>query len=257
MLLLLLFTVPAFSQDKIAAIKTGHFYATADAYAGFDAFGFQYFIKDNTFIKTNGKDKLEYKKIALGKITRADIRNPLLIVLFYEEFNTAILIDNQLNEVREIKFNDLPTPVVAHAAGLASQNRLWVFDSLTQQLMLFDYLKNTLTPLATPLKENIMHYQSDFNYFQWTDVKGDWYACDIFGKVTLLGKVPKNDDIYFVSGNAFLFTSDGKLSYRDVKTGQTQTVFGLDNSVKKFYYQGQILAIFTSSGITNYKTDLP
>lgn len=242
---------------QVTAVKTGNFYFKADQYAGFDAFGFQYFIKDNAFVKTNGKDKFEYKKIAFGKITRADIRNPLLMVLFYEDFNAAVLLDNQLNEVREIRFNDLATPVVVHALGMAGQNRLWLFDTLTQQVILFDYLKNTLTPLATPLKETVTTYQSDFNNFYWTDAKNQAYVVDVFGKVTALGKVPPNHALVFTSGQSFLFTTDGKLLFRDAKSGMTQTVFGTENSLKKFYYDAQILAIFTSSGITNYKITLP
>ncbi len=255
-LVFLLFSIAA-SAQTIRPTKAAQIEIAADAYAGFDAFGFQYFIKDNTFIKTNGTQKAEFKKIALGNIRRADIRNPLLIVLFYEDFNAVVLLDNQLNEIREIKFNDLTTPVVAHAAGLASQNRLWVFDSVTHQLMLFDYLKNNMTPIATPFRETIADYQTDFNYFQWTDLDHNWYASDVFGKVTTLGKVPQHDRLQFVSGESLLFTENGQLFYHNVKNGATQTVGILDNSPKNFYYEAQILAIFTSSGITNYKIILP
>jgi hypothetical protein len=261
LLFLLIFSIPVFAQDKITAVKTGGFYASADAYAGFDAFGFQYFIKDNIFIKTNGKDKVEFKKIALGKITRADITNPLLIVLFYEDFNSVVMLDSQLNEVRTINFNDLPVPtsnpVIAHAVGLASQNKLWVYDAFSKQIGLYDFTVATYQTIATPLKDDIKYYQTDYNYFQWIDAKGDWYACDVFGKVMLLGKVPEYDFIALVSGQSFLFARDGKLFYHNAKNNLTQTVFGLDNSLKNFYYQAQILAIFTSSGITNYKINLP
>ncbi|CAM3347352.1 hypothetical protein FLLO111716_05575 [Flavobacterium longum] len=256
-LLLFLYATATMAQSPITAVKTGTFYFKADDYAGFDAFGFQYFIKDNAFIKSNGKDKFEYKKIAFGKITRADIQNPLLMVLFYEDFNAAVLLDNQLNEVREIRFNDLSSPVVAHALGMAGQNRLWLFDTLTQQIMLFDYLKNTLTPLATPLKETVKTYQSDFNNFYWIDAKDDAYVIDVFGKVTAMGKVPPNDAMLFLSGQSILFTTDGKLLFRDGKSGTVQTVLGTENSPKKFYCEAQILAIFTNFGITNYKITLP
>lgn len=255
----LLLSISALAQQK-TAVKTGQFYASADIYAGFDAFGSQYFIKDNVFVKTNGKEKLEFNKVALGKITRADIRNPLLIVLFYEDFNTAVMLDNQLNEVRTVNFNNLPppaNPVVVHALGLASQNRLWFYDTLTRQVGLYDFTAATYQLLATPLKEDLKHYQTDYNYFQWADAKNDWYAIDVFGKVTALGKLPDYDRIRFVSGQSFLFEKGGKLFFHDNKTGMAQTISGLDNSMKNFYYEAQILAIFTSSGITNYKIILP
>jgi hypothetical protein len=261
MLFLLLFSISVLAQDKITAVKTGHFYASADAYAGFDAFGFQYFIKDNALIKANGKDKVEFKKIALGKITRADIGNPLLIVLFYEDFNSVVMLDSQLNEVRTVNFNQLAVPapnsIIAHAVGLASQNRLWVYDASTRRIGLYDFTVTTYQPISTPLKEDIKYYQTDYNYFQWIDAKGNWYACDVFGKVTSLGKIPEYDSIALVSGQSFLFVKDDKLFYHNTKNNVTQIVSGLDNSLKNFYYQAQILAIFTSSGITNYKINLP
>jgi hypothetical protein len=257
-LLLLLLTVSAFSQERrLSAAKLDFFPAKADAFAGFDNFGYGYFIKDNVFIKTNGKERLEYRKAAAGKIARADIENPLLIMLFYENFNTVILLDNQLNEVKEINFNKVETPIVAHAAGIASQNRLWIYDSQTQQIGLYDYLKNTYQPITTPFKENVKYYQSDFNNFQWIDGKSALYVCDIFGKVSDLGKVPDFDQIQFVSGTAFFFSKGGKLYLQDLKNDTVYTISGIDNSFKKIYYAGQILSIFTSSGITNYKINLP
>jgi hypothetical protein len=38
------------------------------------------------------------------KITKVDLQNPLKIVLFYESFNSALLLDNQLNEIQKINF---------------------------------------------------------------------------------------------------------------------------------------------------------
>lgn len=256
--LLLLISVSVFAQEqKINAVKTGQFYASADDYSGHDNFGFQYLIKDNTFIKTNGKDKLEFRKLAFGKLMRVDIQNPLLMVLFYENFNAVVLLDNQLNEVKSINFNELSTPVIARAVGLASQNRLWVYDSMTQQIGLYDYLKNTYQALSTPLKESIRHYQTDFNHFQWADAKSTWFACDLFGKVTELGKVPDFDQVYFTQNEYFVFSKSGKLFVKNLKNNMIYTISGIDNSQKKFYAEAQILSIFTSSGITNYKITLP
>ena len=260
-LLLLLVAFPVLGQENISAVETGRFFTVADQYVGFDGFGFQYLIKDNALIKTNGKDRWEYKKVALGKITRVDITNPLMIVLFYEAFNTVVMVDNQLNEVKTVDFNNLHASiadaVIVRGVGLASQNRLWVYDGLTRQLGLYDYSAATFKTISTPLKDEIKYYQTDYNYFQWIDTKGDWYACDVFGKVTTLGNVPAYASIRLVSGQSFLYETGGKVLFRDLKNNTTQTVSGIDNSLKNFYYQAQILAIFTSSVITNYKINLP
>ena len=63
------------------------------------------------FYKTKDHQSLEYKNISLGKITKVDLQNPLKIVLFYENFNTAVLLDNQLNETQKINFSENTIPI--------------------------------------------------------------------------------------------------------------------------------------------------
>jgi len=132
-----------------------------------------------------------------------------------------------------------------------------LLERVSDRSALYDFLKDMIVPLATPFSEPIKYYQSDFNYFQWIDTKSDWYVCDVFGKVTLVGKMPDYDTVRFLSPQSFLLAKDGKLSFHDANNNTAQTISGLDNSLKNFYYQAQILAIFTSSGITNYKIILP
>jgi hypothetical protein len=248
----------SFSQgQKPEAVRISSWVSDADELIGFDKFGYCYTIKNNVFIKSKGKETAEYSNPSTGKITHADIENPLLIVLFYENFNTIILLDNQLNEVRKISFSELNIPVVAHATGLASQNRLWIYDSLTQQIGLFDYLRNDYNTITTPFRQNLKYYQTDFNTFQWIDEKGNRFACDVYGKIHTLGKVPDYDRMQFVSGRSLLFSKDGKLYLQNVEKNTTNTIAGVENSFKKFYYKDQILAIFTTGAITNYKIILP
>ena len=39
------------------------------------------------------------------KIKKVDLINPLKVTLFYEEFNTVVLLDNQMNEIQKIDFS--------------------------------------------------------------------------------------------------------------------------------------------------------
>ena len=114
----------------------------ADTFVGFDGMGNLYYLKNNVFYMKNDKESWQYKNISLGKPTKIDIQNPLKIMLFYENFNTVIILDNQLNETQKINFSEKYLPIVVSATGNASQNRLWIYNSLTQQIGLFDFLKN-------------------------------------------------------------------------------------------------------------------
>ena len=258
LLFFILQLVPVFAQDKnIQAVQVSFQKMEADDFVGYDVLGFGYFIKDNVFYKRKDDTILEYKNPMLGKISKVDLHNPLKIVLFYENFNTIITLDNQLIEMENINFSKNPDPILVTATGIASQNRLWIYNSLTQEIGLFDYLKNTYQSISPLIQGNLKQYDTDFNTFQWIDENRNWYSCTVFGKITSIGKVSYFDQIQFISSQLLLFSKDRKLYIQDLKNRQIYTIGNVENSFKKFYYKDQILSIFTNHGITNYKISIP
>ena len=106
----------AFGQNqKLIAVKINSINLDADQFLGYDQFGFYYTIKNNVLSKTKDIQSLEYKNISLGKITKVDLQNPLKIVLFYENFNTVVMLDNQLNEIQKINFSENTIPIMANS----------------------------------------------------------------------------------------------------------------------------------------------
>lgn len=240
---------------KIETISTQKI--DADIFAGNDGMGNLYYIKNNVFFKKYKNDVWQYKNIALGRITKIDIQNPLNIVLFYENFNTIILLDNQLSETQKINLSENNIPIIASATGIASGNRLWIYNSLTQEIGLFDYLKNTYQSITPPIQGTLKHYESDFNTFQWIDNNLNWYSCDVFGKITSLGKISDFKKIQSITKQAVLFTKDEGFFIQDLSKNCIYKIENVDKSFKNFYYKDQILSIFTNQGITNYKILIP
>lgn len=226
-------------------------------YIGFDGLGNNYYIKDNVFIKQNETKKWEYKNVALGKITSVDYLNPLKIVVFYEDFNTVITLDNQLSEIQKLNLFDIDNTIFASKIGLASQNQFWIYNSLTQQILLFDYLKNTSKNIGNPIQESIKYTQSDFNNFYWVDEINNWYSIDIYGKVALLANIPPFEKIQIIDNEKLLFSRDDILYCLNNKTKTVYEIEIVEKSFKNYYYKDQILAIFTNRQIKNYKIKLP
>jgi hypothetical protein len=248
----------AFGQNqKIYANTTDTLNIIADDFIGYDQFAFYYYTKDNVLNKTKGKESLQYKNPSLGKITKVDIQNPLKIVVFYENFNVAILLDNQLNEIQKVNFSENTSPITVSATGIASQNRLWVYNILDQQIGLFDYIKNDYKTISTPFPENIKHYQTDFNTFNWIDNKNNWYSCTIFGKIKTRGKTPDFDAIEIINESQYIYSKNNALFFEDLEKKQKNEIDISEKTFKKFYYKDQILSIFTSEGIINYKITTP
>ncbi|MGH2667116.1 hypothetical protein [Flavobacterium sp.] len=229
----------------------------ADVFVGEDSYGYQYFIRNNVFFKIKNKEFVQYKNLSLGKITRVDIQNPLRIVLFYENFNTVIALDNQLSEVQKINFSEKQDGIIATAIGMSSQNNLWVFNNLNQQLGLYNVIQNSYQTIGLPFEQNIRNYISDFNYFYWIDTKNQFYSCDIFGKKKLLGQIPEYDLVSISDEKFILFQKDKILYLFDVEKNKKTAIENIEKSYLSFHYKNQNLAIFTAEGITNYKINLP
>jgi len=261
MLLLIIITMPfatAISQEKLLKVTPiGTHKIEADSLIGFDSLDNLYYIKNEVLFKAQKKMLWYYKNNSLGKITRVDLQNPLQIVLFYENFNTVILLDNQLNETLKINFSEIIVPLQLTATGIASQNRLWVYNILTQQMGLFDYLKNTYQAITPSIPGNIKWYGSNFNTFQWIDDTLSWYACTPFGKITLLGKIPDFEHVQITKDNEILYLKDKKLHLFNFQKNIRYPIEGIEKTFKNFYYRDQILSIFTDQEITNYQITIP
>lgn len=226
-------------------------------FVGQDNYGNAYSIFENEFRKVSNNKVSFYKNVSLGKIHQVDLQNPLQIVLFYKQFTSAVLLDNQLNETTKINFSELNIPLNPEAVSLASQNRLWIYDMLSQKLGLFDVLKNTFQPITQSFDQNLKLYQSDYNYFYWIDSKQHLYVSNLFGKVNFLGNVPEFEQLQVISSNQILFKKDNELFLYNLETNSKTAITLNEKSFKSFSYKEQILSIFTSQEIYQYKLILP
>lgn len=255
---MLLCCTAAFCQEALLPVRI---MATPkekpERFVGTDAFGWEYVIADNEFRKQKDGRVMKYKNVALGDIYNADLQNPLQIVLFYRKFNTVVLLDNQLNATTVINFNELPKPIIAEAVGLASQNRLWVYDVTTQQTGLYDPKLNAFRTLTPPFNDGIAWYQSDYNYFYWADTAGKCFALNLFGAVTALGSIPHFDAAQLLSPDTMLLQKDNTLYQYTLDTQKLTPVTIVEKSFRAFYYKDQILSIFTNSEFIQYKISLP
>jgi len=257
LLFFLILIVPARAQELGIPVKfLSNAKAPTQRYLGTDAFGWQYTITNNELKKQKDSQTIKYKNVALGEIYKVDLQNPLQLILFYRRFNTVVLLDNQLNETSRINFSDLQQPLIAEAVGLASQNRLWVYDVNTQQIGLYNLAQGSFRTVTPPFNDGIKYYQNDYNYFYWIDNAGKCFVVNLFGNVTTLGAVPAFDQVQILSSSEILFSRDNALYLYDLATQKQQQIQIAEKSFSSFYYASQILSIFTESEIIQYKITL-
>lgn len=195
-----------------------------------DMLGNFYIVEDTRFEKYNIQGKLQksYSNHTLGKVTYADVQNPLRILLYYSDFNQIQFVDNNLQP--------LGSPVNLNQLGLgentvicaASQGGFWIFDAITARLLHFDNFNN-LRQSSLPL---------------WP----------VIGNDTIVSLREVNNQLFASTGSAiFVFDSFGNFSTRfDIAT----TRFQLRNQ-QLVYFNGQALCSFHTENHTTTSLPLP
>lgn len=249
---MLLFWMSFAMAQSVTLTEIGKVPLQADEFCGRDASGFLYGIKDNTFFRQGeGNRRLEYQNLALGRIKRVDLRNPLRIVLFYADFNAVVMLDNQLNEIQRAIFTDIQPPLQVLACGLASQNRLWIYDSLSQRVGLYDFLQGKTTFITQPIPRPVA-YATDFNDLYWLDEKGGYYKGTVFGRLTTIGRLAPTPGLLLESGRIWKATG-GRVTFISDGNGTETEVLHVGKTIRDMTFADGILSIFTDHEITNYK----
>lgn len=144
----------------------------ADRFIGIDNFKNTYFLKDRVLHKRGEDGDFIFNALQLGRITSVDIINPLKVIVFFQDTNTVVLLDNKLNEIERISFNNLRQFINVSTATNAGNNSLWIFNIDTQQLEIYNYRANMQTVVSQPLPGKLISQASNFNYcFTLTEKK--------------------------------------------------------------------------------------
>ncbi len=179
LILFLFISQCCFSQTLTAV---GKLPLKVDRFVGLDNYKNNYFIKDRVLNKLGPDGRFVFNDLQLGKITSVDIINPLKVIVFFQDTNTVVLLDNKLNEIQRINFNNLPNFLNVSTATNAGNNSLWLFNVDTQQLELYNYRSNLQTVVSQPFPGKLISQASNFNFcFTLTEKK--LWAFNIYGSM--------------------------------------------------------------------------
>ena len=244
-------------QELISSTKQNSIKTECDVFLGFDNQQNNYSIKNNILIKNSETITYQYNNLGLGKITRVDFQNPLQIVVFFKNFNTVVLLDNQLNEIKKIDFNLKSTPVTLEAVALSSQNQIWIYDSISSKIGLYNVNTYAFKWISTMLENPISYYESDYTHFYWTDVNLNLYRISIYGTIEKLGIQTKFDSIQLTKNGNSIYQLENQLFYYNLTSKSSSKIAIDEKIISKFFFRDGILSIFTQNEITNYKIILP
>ncbi len=153
-------TRPSTRQNQHNLYKTGARTTElkADEFIGADELGNLFYLENQVFYRKSGARIFSFSNVDLGEISQVDVSNPFKILLFYKDFNSVIILDNNLNELsqrldftQETLFNNVIF------VSNSSANNIWLYAD-DNKLHLYNY-KNLSEEVQT---QATTFYQSDF-----------------------------------------------------------------------------------------------
>lgn len=256
-LLLIFFLFPMFTSGQVITLAPLDtiIILKADKFIGEDEYHNLYTLKGAVLNKTQKNKTLQYSDIQLGEITAVDIINPLRLTLFYAKFNTAVILDNTLNEITRIEFNQLKDYKNITHARTASDNRLWVFNSNLHQLELYDIKKNRFQQLFTPESDPVLEITSTFNEV-WIATTRKIKHYNAYGSLLNEYEIQNIEELITNSGNILAKTAKMLLLKPKNSTIWYPVNLNIEN-LNSFYLVGEILYIYAKGGLSFYKLNIP
>ncbi|MEX0997506.1 MAG: hypothetical protein WDZ45_10690 [Flavobacteriaceae bacterium] len=250
-LLTILCTFSVFAQSEILPNTLEKIPLKAERFVGIDNYGDLYYIKNRTLFKQSKTETFQFKDFQLGAVGSVDLLNPLKITVFFPDYQTAVLLDNKLNEVKRISFAMEPPFLNIKNATTANDNRLWTFNEDNQQLELFNYRENTNQQLSRPLAEKYNTHKSNFNFcYLLTDKNLRLY--NIYGSLlssTTADGIQKmalsNDKLVVMRNNSLYLLTENLSKETLIKT--------TDLPIKDLYLSDEFLYIYDGEMIHKMK----
>ena len=201
--------------NKIDSVKTYDSYQLKSV----DNLGELYFLDDNNLRK--GKDYF-FSDLSLGSITKVDFYNNFKLKVWYQDFNTLVILDNYLNEITRVQFNKASSVFEISDISSANENDIWVYDESDMRIKKFDFFNQVFTEnVQTEIDGNLIDMKSNYNYL-WVLTNKYLYKINyngliIFKKENRIGLTKigfyKNDillsnelELYHLEINKELFT---------------------------------------------------
>ncbi|MFC4635895.1 hypothetical protein ACFO3O_18435 [Dokdonia ponticola] len=223
----------------------------AEEFWGVDNFQNFYYTSRNILYKKSPREVIEYAALNLGEITSVDLINPLKIIVFYQESNTVVVLDNTLAEIRRINFNAIENFRNVSQATNAGDRRLWIFNMDIQRLELFDYNQNKVITEFPPTLLPALELTSNFNVC-WVKTQNSIDSYTIYG--SLISTYPTDEQLHAITeyrGHIFAI-SEEKLYYKEKNAIEFTPIEIPEIKAQQFSIKDEILYIYNGQILTSY-----
>ena len=255
---LIFFFFFSFSIIALGQIKTtvkDSISLKAEKVFGIDTFGTMYYTtEDHTFHKKTKDTTITYTNFQLSEITSANTFNSLKINLFYQDFNTVIILDNRLAEVFRIDFNTTQPYKNVSFVSTGFDNTLWVFNQDLQQLELYDYKTNKVRLKTVPIQSEILDLKSDYNHCYML-TKNYLYIYNYFGSLIAKHKNDGYEKMTFSKAHLIL-KKENSLHILSKNSTEIKAINHPNLLISQFLVTNETLYIYSDEILRQYQLKL-
>ncbi|MEP2936769.1 MAG: hypothetical protein ABJM06_00140 [Gilvibacter sp.] len=225
----------------------------ADRFIGKDNYDNLYFIKNNSLHKRNNGATISYADMRLGGIESVDIINPLKVLVYYADFNTVVLLDNTLNEIERINFNEVEGFANIDSVRMANNNSLWVFNQDNQQLELYNYRSGKRTLISQPIAGNVISVDSSFNFYYLLTTE-QVVSFNVYGSILEQYRNPNFEVIWQYKNSLIGLGADGKFYFNATLNEYFELPADFSkNTQKQLQLNGDFLYIYDGDFVFTFK----
>ena len=181
LLFVFIFTNFIFSQEKfylknIDQIKNDDSFRLVSV----DNLGELYFLEGNNLRK--GENHI-FSDSSIGLLSKVDFYNNFMLKLWYSNFNTLVILDNFLNEITRVNFNEISSLFEISDISSANENNVWVFDESVMRIKKFNFFKKMfIDNIETQIDGNLIDMKSNYNYL-WVLTEKFFYKINYNGLI--------------------------------------------------------------------------
>lgn len=156
-----------------------------------------------------------FNENTLGPISYIDVRNPFRILVYYDDYATAVFLDRTLSELQRYDLSQLNLPQI-QALGMASDNNLWLYDNGTATLKKIDQSDQVLVEsleldLLLNIPLNPIRVLEANNQVYLHDPNIGIMVFDVFGAFIKTIRIPETVTYFQFQDEQLFYTQDNIL----------------------------------------------
>ena len=173
-----------------------------------DNLGNKYYLSDYNLLK---RKELLFSDSSMGLISKVDLYNALKIKVWFQDFNSLIILDNFLNEITRINFNEIPSLGEIYDISSANDNSIWVFDETDMKIKKFDFFKRLIIDnIETKIEGKFLDFTSNYNYL-WVITDLYFYKINYNGSIIYKSKNSNNFNRVRIFKNDVILANNNQL----------------------------------------------